>query len=211
MGRTGCGCGLLARHGPSHAVLSARSALSAGLTAFRAAKANHAQTARWLSRQAGARSARHHGHEAMIWPSFRAQLLLRFDAFGVLGASSGARGCSRALSPTASLLGSTVLHAVQQRGAGSRTGPSPARSGCRYWLCYAFCRCTRSVSYCPPAYYAHLVADRGRILLDRDAISEDFRRSGAPSVSGKSGGSSGSAGIKLFAPHVEIRDRMFFC
>ena len=23
-----------------------------------------------------------------------------------------------------------------------------------YWLCYTFCRCTRSVSYCPPAYYA---------------------------------------------------------
>jgi Piwi domain len=38
-----------------------------------------------------------------------------------------------------------------------------------YWLCYAFCRCTRSVSYCPPAYYAHLVADRGRVLLDREA------------------------------------------
>lgn len=23
-----------------------------------------------------------------------------------------------------------------------------------HWLCYTFCRCTRSVSYCPPAYYA---------------------------------------------------------
>jgi eukaryotic translation initiation factor 2C len=34
-----------------------------------------------------------------------------------------------------------------------------------YWLCYTFCRCTRSVSYCPPAYYAHLVAERGRNLL----------------------------------------------
>ena len=43
-----------------------------------------------------------------------------------------------------------------------------------YWLCYAFCRCTRSVSYCPPAYYAHLVADRGRVLLDREGISEDY-------------------------------------
>ena len=32
-------------------------------------------------------------------------------------------------------------------------------------LCYLFCRCTRSVSVCPPAYYAHLAAFRGRAML----------------------------------------------
>lgn len=34
-----------------------------------------------------------------------------------------------------------------------------------YWLCYLYCRCTRSVSYCPPAYYAHLAAFRGKLML----------------------------------------------
>eukprot|EP00210_Caulerpa_lentillifera_P007585 g7245.t1 len=33
-----------------------------------------------------------------------------------------------------------------------------------YWMCYVFCRCTRSVSYCPPAYYAHHAAARCKIL-----------------------------------------------
>ncbi|KAI8828499.1 Piwi domain-containing protein, partial [Chytridium lagenaria] len=31
-----------------------------------------------------------------------------------------------------------------------------------YRLCYLYCRATRSVSVCPPAYYAHLVAARAR-------------------------------------------------
>ena len=31
-------------------------------------------------------------------------------------------------------------------------------------LCFTYCRCTRSVSICPPAYYAHLAAERGRLL-----------------------------------------------
>jgi eukaryotic translation initiation factor 2C len=33
-----------------------------------------------------------------------------------------------------------------------------------YWICHVFCRCTRSVSYCPPAYYAHHAAARCKIL-----------------------------------------------
>eukprot|EP00210_Caulerpa_lentillifera_P006393 g6107.t1 len=33
-----------------------------------------------------------------------------------------------------------------------------------YWMCHVFCRCTRSVSYCPPAYYAHHAATRCKIL-----------------------------------------------
>ena len=31
-----------------------------------------------------------------------------------------------------------------------------------YRLCYLYCRATRSVSVCPPAYYAHTVAARAR-------------------------------------------------
>ncbi|KAG2490291.1 hypothetical protein HYH03_011243 [Edaphochlamys debaryana] len=33
-----------------------------------------------------------------------------------------------------------------------------------YWLCYLYQRTTRSVSYCPPAYYADRAAFRGRTL-----------------------------------------------
>ena len=36
---------------------------------------------------------------------------------------------------------------------------------CLCSMCYLFCRCTRSVSVCPPAYYAHLAAFRGRAML----------------------------------------------
>lgn len=34
-----------------------------------------------------------------------------------------------------------------------------------YWMCHLYDRCTRSVSYCPPAYYAHHAAERGKLLL----------------------------------------------
>ncbi|GMH32738.1 hypothetical protein BSKO_00572 [Bryopsis sp. KO-2023] len=34
-----------------------------------------------------------------------------------------------------------------------------------YWLCYLYCRCTRSVSYAAPAYYAHLAAARGKMMV----------------------------------------------
>jgi eukaryotic translation initiation factor 2C len=81
-----------------------------------------------------------------------------------------------------------------------------------YWLCYSFCRCTRSVSYCPPAYYAHLVAERGRVLLDRDNISEDFTGPSrtAPSVSSV-GDPAARPQPAFHTPHADIRDRMFFC
>lgn len=34
-----------------------------------------------------------------------------------------------------------------------------------YWLTYMYSRCSRSVSYATPAYYAHLAAKRGQCLL----------------------------------------------
>ncbi|GAX75594.1 hypothetical protein CEUSTIGMA_g3038.t1 [Chlamydomonas eustigma] len=65
-----------------------------------------------------------------------------------------------------------------------------------YWLCYTYCRCTRSVSYCPPAYYAHLVAFRGRNLF---AASSD---SGSE-VSGSSGTTPQFAMV-----HRDVQNRM---
>ncbi|GBF95153.1 hypothetical protein Rsub_07737 [Raphidocelis subcapitata] len=48
-----------------------------------------------------------------------------------------------------------------------------------YWLCYLYSRCTRSVSYPPPCYLAHLAAFRGRLMLDvPDSGSESSRGSG---------------------------------
>lgn len=35
-----------------------------------------------------------------------------------------------------------------------------------YYLCYMFSRCTRSVSYPAPTYYAHLAAFRARALIN---------------------------------------------
>lgn len=51
---------------------------------------------------------------------------------------------------------------------------------CAPRLCYLFCRCTRSVSVCPPAYYAHLAALRGKIMcLHADSESDTASSTGA--------------------------------
>jgi eukaryotic translation initiation factor 2C len=48
-----------------------------------------------------------------------------------------------------------------------------------YWLTYLYARCTRSVSYPPPCYLAHLAAFRGKLMLDvPDSGSESSRGSG---------------------------------
>jgi len=52
-------------------------------------------------------------------------------------------------------------------------------------LCYLYCRCTRSVSVCPPAYYAHRVAERGRLLCAAYDTSESDAESTASGHSGQ--------------------------
>ncbi|CAD7081278.1 unnamed protein product [Hermetia illucens] len=49
-----------------------------------------------------------------------------------------------------------------------------------YALCHMFTRCNRAVSYPAPAYYAHLMAARGRVLidgvrLDMSRLAEEYR------------------------------------
>jgi len=68
-----------------------------------------------------------------------------------------------------------------------------------YRLCYLYCRATRSVSVCPPAYYAHLVAARARFHSTGESWSEAESSASslssvasglaASEVSGRSGGS----------------------
>lgn len=69
-----------------------------------------------------------------------------------------------------------------------------------YWLCYLYARCTRSVSFCPPAYYAHLAAFRGRIMVRMDESASD-----TASVA------SGGEGAMQFADiRPELADAMFY-
>lgn len=44
-----------------------------------------------------------------------------------------------------------------------------------YWLTYLYCRCTKSVSYATPAYYAHWAARRGKVLLTAGATSDQLK------------------------------------
>lgn len=40
-----------------------------------------------------------------------------------------------------------------------------------YYLCHMFSRCTRSVSYPAPTYYAHLAAARAKVYIENDRLN----------------------------------------
>jgi len=69
-----------------------------------------------------------------------------------------------------------------------------------YKLCYLFCRCTRSVSVCPPAYYAHLAAMRGRLMCLHTDDSD--------TASMSSGG--GPKPVELISVHQNLKRSMFY-
>ena len=58
-----------------------------------------------------------------------------------------------------------------------------------YRLCFLYCRATRSVSVCPPAYYAHLVATRARFHVQ--AAESEQSKHGDRSYEGVIGGMAG--------------------
>ncbi|KXZ43782.1 hypothetical protein GPECTOR_80g142 [Gonium pectorale] len=60
-----------------------------------------------------------------------------------------------------------------------------------YWLCYLYQRTTKSVSYCPPAYYADRAAFRGRTLLAASSSASD---SASEAGSTQAGAAQGGAG-----------------
>ena len=68
------------------------------------------------------------------------------------------------------------------------------------------CRCTRSVSVCPPAYYASLAATRGHAMLSHyEASSSD-----SESIASFSRGPKGVGKHAEFANiHVGLSSRMY--
>lgn len=74
-----------------------------------------------------------------------------------------------------------------------------------YWLSFTYSRCTRSVSYCPAAYYAHLVAFRGRELF---AASSDSASEVSSLVSGAGGG--GGGGPMFAMVHPNCQNKMYY-
>jgi len=67
-----------------------------------------------------------------------------------------------------------------------------------YRFCFMYCRATRSVSLPPPAYYAHLAAFRGRMLLGGD---DDSQGSEVDSETGE---------MLLSDVHQAIKSTMFY-
>lgn len=66
-------------------------------------------------------------------------------------------------------------------------------------LCYMWQRAPRSVSYAPPAYYADLLAERGRAYLNRYMTDADHKEKYNPDTAEWNG-----------QIHKDIRDTMFF-
>lgn len=71
--------------------------------------------------------------------------------------------------------------------------------GFSYNLCYLFCRCTRSVSVCPPAYYAHLAAFRGRAML-----------ADPPDSASESSGTAGTIEVRIANINEKLKATMFY-
>ncbi|OQU96381.1 PAZ domain-containing protein [Cladophialophora immunda] len=74
-------------------------------------------------------------------------------------------------------------------------------------MCYLYARATKSVSICPPAYYADLVCDRARCYL-----SGFFDPAAASSAGSVSGGGTNTQGpdSSMVKIHPRVRDSMFY-
>ncbi|GAB4819183.1 hypothetical protein N2152v2_006229 [Parachlorella kessleri] len=68
-----------------------------------------------------------------------------------------------------------------------------------YKLCYTFCRCTRSISVCPPAQYAHLAAFRGRVMIR-----------GGDSEAGSMSSAGGGPRVEFLPINASLNRTMFY-
>ena len=74
-------------------------------------------------------------------------------------------------------------------------------SVCR--LCYLFCRATRAVSVCPPAYYAHLAAFRQRELCQMSDSS-------ASDTESTMSGTGVDANVEFATCHKDLGATMYY-
>ncbi|KIW21698.1 uncharacterized protein PV07_12869, partial [Cladophialophora immunda] len=74
-------------------------------------------------------------------------------------------------------------------------------------MCYLYARATKSVSICPPAYYADLVCDRARCYLSGFFDPVTASSAGSASESGTNARGPDSSMVKI---HPRVRDSMFY-
>lgn len=79
-----------------------------------------------------------------------------------------------------------------------------------YWLCHTFCRCPRTVSLVPPAYYAHHAAYRGRLRLKEEAGVESDSASETGSATGSANTWQQARGYNMHALHPNLLDEMYY-
>ena len=70
-------------------------------------------------------------------------------------------------------------------------------------LCYLFCRATRAVSVCPPAYYAHLAAFRQRELCQMSDSS-------ASDTESTMSGTAADATVEFATCHKDLGSTMYY-
>ncbi|PGH02672.1 hypothetical protein GX51_04555 [Blastomyces parvus] len=75
-------------------------------------------------------------------------------------------------------------------------------------MCYLFGRATKSVSVCPPAYYADLVCTRARCYLSR--LFEAGSAAGSVTEGSVAGGGGDEARMSEVRIHELVRDSMFY-
>ncbi|PNW83955.1 hypothetical protein CHLRE_04g214250v5 [Chlamydomonas reinhardtii] len=81
-----------------------------------------------------------------------------------------------------------------------------------YWLCYLYQRTTKSVSYCPAAYYADRAAFRGRTLLAASSSASDSAsESGSRAGRGAGAAEGGASAPPTFAGiHRNLSNVLYF-
>lgn len=84
------------------------------------------------------------------------------------------------------------------------SGTQPNRCLCATCrLCYLFCRATRAVSVCPPAYYAHLAAFRQRELCQMSDSS-------ASDTESTMSGTGADATVEFATCHKDLGATMYY-
>jgi len=83
-----------------------------------------------------------------------------------------------------------------------------------YYLCHVYARCTRSVSYPAPAYYAHLATDRARAHLANNKYNFDSSDGASSTGTNASRGGPPKANLSEIlqdiSPHDNTKNKMYW-